>query len=93
MMKKSIAVILAIVTVILCLTACGNMSLGMGNYEYNKIHIDTYHYSGCFTVVKWYDASNGIEVLTKEAGSMFFAEGTYILISGDTECPFCQHEE
>lgn len=92
-MKKFVAVILVFVILNVCLTACGNMSLGLGNYEYNKVHIDTHHYSGCFTVVKWYDNSNGIEVLTEEAGSMYLTEGSYILLSGDTECPFCQHEE
>ncbi len=92
-MKKFIAVVLAVVLMVLALTACGNMSVGLGNYEYNKVHIDTRHYSGCFTVVKWYDNANGIEVLTKEAGSMYLAEGTYILLSGDEPCPFCGHGE
>lgn len=71
------------------LTACGNMSMGMGNYTFEKVHVDTYHYTGCLTVEKWYDNSAGIEVLTDEAGPMFLSEGTYILLEGDKDCPFC----
>ncbi len=64
------------------------MSMGLGNFNFRRIHVDTYHYSGCLTVEKWYDATNGIEVKTKEAGSMYLAEGMYMLI--EDECPFCK---
>ena len=85
-MKKLIAVLM--VLILMCaLCACGNMSLGFGNFEFNKVHVDTFNYSGCFTVEKWYEASNGIEVKTKEVGSMFLSEGTYFLVS--ETCPFC----
>lgn len=87
-MKKISAVIIVLI-LISTLCACGNMSLGFGNFEFNRIHIDTYNYSGCFTVEKWYESGTGIEVETKEAGAMFLSEGTYFLI-GD-ECPFCTH--
>lgn len=80
------AVLLACVV---SLTACGNMSMGIGNYTFEKVHVDTYHYTGCLTVEKWYDNSSGIEVLTDEAGPMFLSEGTYILLEGDKDCPFC----
>ena len=43
----------------------------------------------CFTIEKWYDNETGIEVKTKEAGSLCLSEGTYFLISDD--CPFCDH--
>lgn len=85
---KKIFSILVIVILIFVLCSC-NMSMGFGNFEFKKIHIDTYNYSGCFTVEKWHDNSTGIEVKTKEAGSMYFSEGTYFLISDD--CPFCNH--
>ena len=71
------------------LCGCGNMSCGIGNFTFEKVHIDTYNYSGCFTIEKWYDNSTGIEVTTKEAGSLYLSEGTYFLVSG--ECPFCDH--
>ena len=88
-MKKLITVTIAIMLLVAMLTGCGNESLGFGNFTFEKIHVDTYHYSGCFTVVKWYENSTGIEVKTKEAGSMFLSEGTYILLEGDKGCPFC----
>lgn len=90
-MKKIIVTILAIAMLVTMLAGCGNMSMGLGNFNFKKIHVDTYHYSGCFTVVKWYDNSNGIEVKTAEAGSMYLAEGMYMLI--EDECPFCDHAE
>ena len=88
-MKKVFCIVLAIMIAVGCLTGCGNMSMGLGNFSYKKIHIDTHHYSGCLTIIKWYENGSGVEVLTKEAGSVFASEGTYILLSGDSGCPFC----
>lgn len=85
-MKKFIAMLIALV-MIFALCACGNMSIGLGEYTFEKIHVDTYHYSGCLTVEKWHDNGNGIEVKTREAGSLYLAEGMYILV--ERECPFC----
>ena len=92
-MKKLFAIILSLVMVVTMFAGCGNMSLGLGNYSYKKIHIDTHHYSGCLTVEKWYDAESGVEVMTKEAGSVFASEGTYILIGGNKDCPFCDNHD
>lgn len=85
-MKKIVAVLM-LASLMTTLCACGNMSLGIGNFEYNKIHIDTYHYSGCFEIEKWYDNATGIEVKIKDVGSIYASEGDYILIQD--ECPFC----
>ena len=87
-MKKIIVMIMTVVMFMVMLTGCGNMSLGFGNFTFEKIHIDTHNYNGCFTVEKWYDNENGIEVKTKEAGFMYLAEGMYMLI--EDECPFCE---
>ena len=66
------------------LTGCGNMSMGIGNYNFQKIHVN----NQCFTVEKWYDDETGIEVTTKEAGAMYLSEGSgYILIQEN--CPWC----
>ena len=89
-MKKIIAMIMVVALVTVMFAGCGNMSMGFGNFTFEKIHVDTYNYSGCFTVVKWYDNENGIEVKTKEAGFMYLAEGMYMLI--EDECPFCDGE-
>lgn len=86
-MKKIIAVVMAMATLVFMLTGCGNMSLGLGNFNFDKVHVDMHNYSGCFTIEKWYDNESGIEVKTKEAGSMYLAEGMYVLI--EDECPFC----
>ena len=88
-MKKLFAILLALVMVVTMFAGCGNMSMGLGNFSYKKIHIDTHNYSGCLTVEKWYESGSGVEVMTKEAGSVFASEGTYILIGGDKDCPFC----
>lgn len=89
MKRKTIIAALATVLAI-TLSGC-NMSVGLGNYNFRKIHIDTYNYSGCFTIEKRYNCERGIEVKTKEAGSMYFADGMYILI--EYECPFCKEEQ
>lgn len=86
-MKKIIAMIMLVVMCVMMFTGCGNMSWGFGNFTFEKIHVDTHNYNDCFTVEKWYDNSNGIEVKTKEAGFLYLAEGMYMLIEDD--CPFC----
>lgn len=92
-MKKILAITLVLMMALVLFAGCGNMSLGIGNYTYRKIHIDTHHYSGCLTIKKWYENSSGIEVMTEEAGSVFASEGTYILLGGDKICPFCGERE
>ena len=88
MKKKIIVMIITIAMLAIMLVGCGNMSIGLGNYTFDKIHVDTHNYNGCFTIEKWYDSSSGIEVKTKEVGSMYLAEGMYMLI--EDECPFCE---
>lgn len=92
-MKKFIAIMMVIMMFTM-LVGCGNKSLGFGNYNFEKVHVDTYHFSGCFTIEKWHEnEGSGIEVLTEEAGSMFLSEGTYVLIEGNKECPFCAEKD
>lgn len=88
MRRKTIIAALAAVLAI-TLSGC-NMSLGVGNFNFRKIHVDTHNYSGCFTIEKWHDNTSGIEVKTKEVGSMYLAEGMYVLI--EDECPFCKED-
>lgn len=73
------------------LVGCGNMSMGLGEFEFKRIHVDTYRYSGCFTVEKWYESDTGIEVKTDEYGNLCFSEGQYVLI--EDECPFCEETQ
>lgn len=88
MKHRIIAIIALIIIIVVCFCGCGNMSLGLGNYEFNKVHVDTYHYSGCLEVEKWYDVSTGIEIRTENGESLFLSEGTYMLV--EDECPFCE---
>lgn len=88
MKRKTIIAALAAVLAV-TLSGC-NMSLGIGNYNFRKIHVDTHNYSGCLTIEKWYNDTSGIEVKTKEAGSIYLAEGMYMLI--ENKCPFCEEK-
>lgn len=92
-MKKFIITVLLIAVFIGVLAGCGNMSFGAGNFTYEKIHVDTHNYSGCFTVEKWHENPTGVEVKTKEVGSMYLSEGTYIMLDGNMGCPFCEAME
>lgn len=67
-------------------TGC-NYSLGLGSYNFEHIHFFDKQQSYCATVEKWFENDTGIEVKTKEYGSIFLSEGTYILFEDD--CPFC----
>ena len=87
--KKIIWLLAVILILAVVFTGC-NVSMGLGNYEYNKVHVDTYHYSGCLKVDKWYDNSTGIEVKTEDGESLFLSEGTYMLV--EDECPFCNDD-
>ena len=87
---KKICVILVVSILAMILCACGNQSIGFCNFTFKKVHIDTYHFSGCYTIEKWHDNESGIEVQTKEVGSIFLSEGTYILV--EDKCPICDVE-
>ena len=87
-MKKIIAILILLITLVVLFTGCGNMSMGPGNYNFEKIHVDMHNYSGCLTIEKWYDNTSGIEVKTEEVGSLYLAEGMYVLV--EDECPFCK---
>lgn len=86
MRKSLICGMLVFILIIVLLTGCGNMSMGFGNFEFNKIHIDTHQYSGCIEIDKWYENQTGIEVATSE-GNYYFSEGTYFLV--EDVCPIC----
>lgn len=85
-MKKMILALILICG--LMLTGC-NMSMGLGNFSYNHVHITDNIDGRCATVEKWYDNESGIEVKTTEYGSLFLSEGTYILVGETHKCPYC----
>ena len=87
MKKIKILTLVSILIFALLLTGCGNQGMGFGNFTYRKVHVNTYEYSGCFTIEIWYESATGIEVDTREVGSIYLSEGTYILF--EDECPMC----
>ena len=88
-MKKIVTLILAVLVVAVCFTGCGNMSMGLGNFSYDHVHFFNHQGSHCATIEKWYDNSTGIEVKTEEYGSVFLAEGCYMLFENNDSCPWC----
>ena len=90
-MKKFLVIAMALILICLVLTSCGNMSLGIGNYNFTHIRITDYTEGHCLEIEKWYDSEgDGIEVKTTDGGSFFLSEGTYTLISSKSDCPFCK---
>lgn len=86
-MKKIIGIICVLI-IIATLTACGNMSFGAGNYDFNIVHVCD-HSGNCadYEVEKWYEDDCGIEVKLKDGNCLYLSEGTYILASD--HCPIC----
>ena len=88
-MKKIIAIIM-ICGLMIVMSGCGNRSVGLGTYTFKKVHINTFNYSGCLELENWHDNERGIEVKTKEVGSLYLSEGTYILVG--EKCPICDRQ-
>ena len=88
-MKKILTIIL-VLTMLLTVTSCGNMGLGMGNFSFTHIHFTDMTAGHCATIEKWYDSENGIEVKTTEYGSLYLSEGSYIMFESGTHCPYCK---
>ena len=88
-MKKfvKLALVLMLIAVMVAIFVGCNVSPGMGSLEFNKVHVDTYHYSGCLEVDKWYETDTGVEIKTKNGESIYLSEGTYIMV--EDKCPFC----
>lgn len=82
---KKIKFILCSLLVLIVLCSCGNKNYGFGNYEFNYIHNTVT--DECYELKSWIDNEMGIEVKTAEYGSLYFSEGTYILV--EDECPIC----
>lgn len=89
MIKKILCGVLVVGSLI-GFSACGNMSMGMGNYNFRHIHFGRNGEDHSATVEKWYDTGNpGLEVKTEEYGAMFLSEGTYELFENESKCSYC----
>ena len=84
---KKFCLVVSLLALLLTLCGCGNKAYGPGNYDFNKIHLDTTNSSRCVNITKWYDNDRGIEVKLESGEGMFCSEGTYILI--EDHCPIC----
>lgn len=62
------------------------MNYGWGNYSYTKVHIFGQR---CYEIESWHDNSIGIEVKTKDYGSIYLSEGRYMLV--EDKCPICEY--
>ena len=82
---RKLTIFLLLVLYGFMLTSC-NMSCGLGNYNFNKVHCITTN--ECYTIISWHNNEMGIEVKTSEYGTLYFSEGTYILV--EKECPICK---
>lgn len=87
-MRKFICLILVVV-IAASFYGCGNMNIGIGNFNFAHAHIGLGNESYCFDVISWIDNELGIELMTVEAGSIYCAEGTYLLFEDSSNCPFC----
>lgn len=96
MKEKHLTFKLIAVLIIMFMTvvfgACGNHSIGLGKFTFRKVHIFVHDGPDmCLTVEKWYEDDIGIEVRTKEYGTLWLSEGTYMLCEHD--CPICDAKE
>lgn len=88
-MRKVILILLA-VAMLFMLCACGNENWGFGNYNFYHVHIGDGAEGYCAEINSWHDNDLGIELHTKEFGSVYCSEGTYFLFEDGSKCPFCK---
>ena len=89
-MKKILAIALCVIVMCGLLTGC-NENIGFGNYNWKHVHFTDNVEGHCATITSWHDNTTGIELHTKECGSMFLSESSYILFDEATHCPYCNN--
>ena len=87
-MKKIICLILLVLALTVVLCGC-NENWGLGNYSWKHVHFSDTISGHCATITSWHDNETGIELHTKDYGSMFLSEGSYILFESAEDCPYC----
>ena len=85
-MRRKALALSAIALAAAGLCSC-NQNIGLGNYSFTKVHITTSERDRCVEISSWHNNDVGIEVKTKDYGSLYLSEGTYILI--ESKCPIC----
>ena len=89
-MRKKFIFLLAVIAS-LGLTGC-NKQIGWGSYSFHKVHIQMYGMSEAvhLEIESWQDDDGGIELKTKNHGTILIGDGTYMMYDKD-ECPICGH--
>lgn len=88
--KAVVVLLLLLLPAMLCGCTRGNKAsaVDFGNYSFGGIHVsDCSGNAKDLTVEKWYESETGIEVYTRECGTIWCSEGTYILF--EKFCPIC----
>lgn len=88
-MKKLLICIFSLMWIFI-LAGCGNQSLGIGNFNFDKVHIFSDTGDKCVELERWYDNDLGVEVKCKNGVSLYLSEGRYMLVSG--KCPICNKD-
>ena len=91
-MKKIICLMLIVLLILPVLVGCGNENWGIGNYNYTHARFSVDEVGVCADVSSWHDNELGCEIHTKDYGSIYCSEGSYILIEDGKDCPFCHGE-
>ena len=75
----------------LALTGC-NRQIGWGSYSFHKVHVQMYGMSEAthFEIESWQEDDGGIELKTKNHGTILLGDGTYMMYDED-DCPICGH--
>ena len=71
------------------LSAC-NRQIGWGSYSFHHVHVQMHGMSEAIhlEIVSWKDDEGGIELKTKNYGTILLGDGTYMMYDVD-DCPIC----
>lgn len=88
---KLLGVLLVSCLATLGTTSC-NATVGYGSFTFTKAHIQMPGMSvpTHLDVVSWKDDEGGVELKTKNFGTIIIGDGTYCLYDGD-KCPICHN--
>ena len=87
-MKKILAIVLIVIAMATCLSACGNENWGFGNYTFTHAHITDGVESYCVKVNSWHYSDLGCEIHTPNGG-IYLSKGSYHLYESAKTCPYC----
>ena len=86
---KKVLVIVLVLAMMLALAGCGNQNLLWGNFTYEHVHISDAISGHCFDLEQWNEDATGIELKIEGGSTVFLSEGTYMMFSDSSVCPYC----